>query len=259
MKRKYKYIYGPVNSWRLGRSLGIDPLLPKGKVCGFDCIYCQVGRKKPVGFTRRNFVPTDKIADELKSFPDVKIDYITFSGAGEPTLAKNLGALIKEAGHIRKEKIAVLTNATLLGRKDIQKELKTADLVEVKLDASSKALLKRVNRPFRSLTFSGLIKGIKAFRRTYKGRLALQIMFVKDNIGAAESIARIARAIRPEVVHINTPLRPSGAKAVSKKELDAVKPYFKGLRCISVYDAKKKKKVKPVSRKETLRRRGKPV
>ena len=91
---KFKYIYGPVASWRLGRSLGVDAISQKEKQCSFDCVYCQIGRAKPIARRRKIFVPTEDILDELKRLPRVPLDYITFSGMGEPTLAKNIGELI---------------------------------------------------------------------------------------------------------------------------------------------------------------------
>ena len=104
-KQKFKYIYGPVSSWRLGRSLGVDPLSQKNKICTFDCIYCQVGRAKPSQVQRKIYVPTKDIIQEIKNLPKIKADYITFSGKGEPTLAKNLGILIKQIKKIRKAEV----------------------------------------------------------------------------------------------------------------------------------------------------------
>lgn len=255
--RRYKYIYGPVNSWRLGRSLGIDLLSQKTKICTFNCSYCQVGRVRSYPATRKTYIPTKAILDEIRSLPDVKIDYITFSGSGEPTLAKNLGTLIKAIKKIRKEKIAVLTNGTLLNRKDVQQELKEADLIEAKLDASSDDILTVINRPFKNLTIKKIVLAIKSFKKSYRGKLILQIMLTKDNIVYVKDIAKIAKTIKPDAVHLNTPIRPCGIKPVSKKEIDKIAHFFKGLRVVSVYDKKNRKKVKPISKKETLRRRGK--
>ena len=253
----YKYIYGPVNSWRLGRSLGIDPISSKRKVCTFDCIYCQVGKAKSCATKRRVFVSTENLVKELNSIPKIDIDYITFSGTGEPTLAKNLGSMIKEIRKFRKEKIAVLTNATLLGRKDIRRELKDVDLVEAKLDAPSNSLLQIINKPHKSISVKKIVDSIKMFKKGFKGKLALQVMFTKDNIAFAEGIASIVKSIKPDEVHLNTPTRPCGVKPVSKKEIDKIRPYFRGLKILSVYDRIKRKKTKPISNQETLRRRGK--
>ncbi len=90
IKKDFKYIYGPISSWRLGRSLGIDPLSQKEKICTFDCIYCQLGRTKKYTKQRKIFSPERKLMKEINSLPEIDIDYITFPGRGEPTLAKNI-------------------------------------------------------------------------------------------------------------------------------------------------------------------------
>ncbi|GAG26027.1 unnamed protein product, partial [marine sediment metagenome] len=179
--KNYKYIYGPVPSWRLGSSLGIDPLSEKVKICNFDCIYCQIGKTKIFAKERRVFVPTAKIIKEIKPLPAIRIDYITFSGSGEPTLAKNLGRMIKAIKKIRKEKIAVLTNSSLMHRKDVQKDLLLADFVVAKLDAHLQDIFVRINQPMKTIGLEKIINGIKKFKGRFRGKLALQIMFVKKN------------------------------------------------------------------------------
>lgn len=255
-KRNYKYIYGPVSSWRLGRSLGIDPISGKVKICSFNCIYCQLGKTRLFTGKRKIFVPAQEVIGEINSFPALKIDYITFSGAGEPTLAKNLGQMIKAIKRIRDEKIAILTNSSLIDKKDVQRDLLLTDFVVAKLDVSSQELFEKVNQPVPGLKFNRILKGIKEFKARYKGKLALQIMFAEENKGYARGIARMARDIDPDEVQVNTPLRPCGVRPLSKKELSIIKSNFKGMNVISVYDIKKKK-AKSISREQTLRRRGK--
>jgi len=256
-KKNYKYIYGPVPSWRLGSSLGIDPIsFAKGKTCSFDCIYCQIGKTSIFSKQRKVFVPTEKIVEEIDSLPPLKIDYITFSGTGEPTLAKNLGQMIKAIKKTRKEKIAVLTNSSLMDREDVRGDLSLADFVIAKLDACSQDLLFKIDKPTKSIKFDIIVKGIKEFRANYKGKLALQIMFLKENQKKAREIAHIAKEIKPDEIQINTPLRSCAVLPLSKSELSAIQVYFKGLNSISVYESEKKK-VRSISEKNTLRRRGK--
>jgi len=257
----FKYIYGPVSSWRLGSSLGIDAISGKEKICTFDCVYCQLGKTGILSGRRQVFVPTEKIIRELCCLPCLKFDYITFSGSGEPALAKNLGQLIKAIRKIRKEKIAVLTNASLIGRKDVREDLSLADFVAVKLDAGSQELLEAINKPVKSVKFNRLLKAINRFKAGFKGRLALQIMFIKKNKKYAEEIARIARQVHPDEIQINTCLRPCRAKPLSKDELRAVKDCFvrtcaKNTRIVTVYESAKKE-VKALNREATLKRRGK--
>src|SRR3989338_10882611 len=117
--RAYKYIYGPVYSWRMGTSLGIDPVTAKGKICNFDCIYCQLGRTAKFHTQREEFVSVDAIMAEIGSLPPIHIDYYTFSGRGEPTLARNLGEMIRALRARGKCKVAVITNAALIGQKGV--------------------------------------------------------------------------------------------------------------------------------------------
>ncbi len=259
MRKKYKYIYGPVASWRLGKSLGVDAVSTGTKVCNFDCIYCQIGKTEQFSGERKVFIPTKEIISEIKSLPHgMRIDYITFSGAGEPTLAKNLGQIITKVRKIRKEKIAVFTNSSLIYKKDVQRDLSLADFVSVKLDAHLQGVFARINRPFGRIKFNKIIEGIKNFRRFFKGKLALQIMFVEGNRGYAASLAKIAKEINADEVQINTPLRPCGVKPLPPKELDKIKQYFKSMNYISAYShaalSRKTKAVKPVDKKAALRR-----
>jgi wyosine [tRNA(Phe)-imidazoG37] synthetase (radical SAM superfamily) len=251
----YRHIYGPVSSWRLGTSLGIDPVSKSAKVCSLDCVYCQAGSQKAVTLKRRVFIPTRAIISELESFPYACADYITLSGAGEPTLASNLSSIIRAVKNRRKEKIAVLTNSTLLSNRAVVKALMPADFVVAKLDAGSEDIFNRINRPAKGLNFKTVLDSIKSFRKVYKGKLALQIMFTSLNSARAEEIADIARDVGPDEVQINTPLRPCSAAPLSKNRILRIKKLFKGLNVITAYD-RAKTVARPVDKKATLRRRG---
>lgn len=256
-ENKFKYIYGPVPSWRLGSSLGIDAVsVGPEKVCSFDCIYCQIGKTENPQTQRKIFVPTEKIISEIKLLPDLKIDYITFSGAGEPTLAENLSEIIKEIRKIKKEKIAIITNSSLMDHAGVRRDLGLADFVIAKLDAPSQQILEAVNKPHRRVKFENILKGLKDFRSEYKGRFALQVMFIEENKSSAGRIAHLAREINADEIQINTPLRPCGLKPLPKEDLDGIKALFEAENIVSVYDAKKKQ-VKPISEPDTLKRRGK--
>ena len=256
-KKSYKFVYGPVSSWRLGSSLGVDPVYTgKGKVCPFDCIYCQAGKTLRYTSHRKRFIATGKILKEIQSLPPLRADYVTLSGAGEPTLARNLGEIISWLKKKRQEKRAVLTNAALLSNTSVRKSLRDADLVIAKLDAASEKVFKTVNKPAGRLTLKKVITGIKKFKKSFKGKLALQVMFLKENKHEAREIAKIAREIDPDIVQINTPTRPSRRMALSRREIKKIKKEFKGLKIVSVYDTKRKP-VKAISAKSILKRRGK--
>lgn len=256
IKKKLKYVYGPVSSWRLKSSLGVDPLSTKDKICTFDCTYCQIGETRLFNSGRKIFVSTEAIVREISSLPkNMKIDYITFSGNGEPTLAKNLGNMIRRIKKIRKEKIAVITNASLINRSDVQEDLMLADFVLLKLDANAEDLFIAINRPSPGIGFGDIVKGIKKFKSLYRGRLALQVMLIDKNKGYAKEIVKMADKLGIKEVQLNTPLRECAEKPLSKSEMDVIKKYFKGMKVDCVYSAKKKP-VKPLDKEETERRHG---
>lgn len=236
--------------------MGIDLLSQKKKVCSFDCIYCQVGKTGLKTLKRKSYVPTGEVIAELKAWPKVEIDYITFSGRGEPTLAKNLGQAIRGVKRLRREPVAVLTNASMLWRKDVRNELLAADLVAVKLDVASETDLKLINRPAKNITFAAIFRGIKQFRKQFRGKLTLQIMLMPENKTFVKNIARLAKIIRPDEIQICTPIRPSPIKPLSRQALIKIKKNFAGIKVISVYTVKRKR-VRPISRKSTMLRRGK--
>ena len=263
----FKYIYGPVSSWRLGSSLGIDLLSGAERICSFDCVYCQLGRMSTYRLERKEYVSSDAIMAELKRLPKVVVDYITFSGRGEPTLAENLGQVIKKIKQIRKEPVAVLTNSSLLERKDVRQDLSCADFVSLKLDACSQDSFDKINNPAKEVKFDSIIEGIKEFRKEFRGRLAIQIMFIEENKNNLEELISLALAIKPDEIQINTPLRLSDVKPLSKDELSEIKKKFSSecsslfgegsVKVISVYDSGRDKKITSISSKDTLRRRGK--
>jgi len=256
--RELRYIYGPVFSWRLGISLGIDLLSSTKKICNFNCIYCQLG--KTLRFTKKpkNYVKTKDVIAELKRLPKIKIDYITFSGRGEPTLAKNLGEVIRAVKRLNLAPVAVLTNASLINKANIRKNISFADFVIAKLDAYSQESLERINQTTKALRFKNILQGIKRFKKNFKGKFALQIMFVKENQKHAEKLAELAREINPDEVQINTPLRLCKVRPLSRKEIARIKGYFRDLSFISIYDIQPKKVI-PLSKKDTLKRRGKVI
>lgn len=248
-----KYIYGPVPSWRLNRSLGVD-LISGEKICTFDCIYCQLGKTVRHIIKRGVFVPTSAIVEELESLPELEIDYITLSGTGEPTLAANLGEVISEIKKRFKQPVAVLTNSSLLHEREVRKELALADLIVAKLDAPNEGLFRTINNPTNGTTLSLVISGIERFHEEYPGKLALQIMFVPQNKDQAADLAQLAKQIDPVEVQINTPLRPCPVKPLTPEELAEIKELFKPLKVYSVYDVERQD-IKPMDEEETKKRR----
>lgn len=263
-KKNFEYIYGPVSSWRLGSSLGID-LLSKEKVCVFDCVYCQLGETLIKTKQRKIYVPTEKIIEEIKSLPSgLSIDYITFSGRGEPTLAENLSQAIKQIRALRRERIAILTNSSLMWDKSVRDSLSLADFVIAKLDASNRDSFENINRPVKGIRFEDVYAGIRSFKKEYNTRLAIQIMFFGMNKNEFKKLAELAFDTNPDEIQINTPLRPCEIKPLPEHEIANIKKYFEQFgksinskaKIVAVYDAEHKE-VEAISKEDTLRRRGK--
>ncbi|MBN2057774.1 MAG: radical SAM protein [Candidatus Saganbacteria bacterium] len=248
-----KYIYGPVPSWRLGRSLGVD-LISGEKNCTFECNYCQLGPTVRHIIKRGLFVPTAAIISELDSLPEIAIDYITLSGTGEPTLAVNLGEVIAAIKQRFKQPVAVLTNSSLMHQPEVRKELSLTDLVVAKLDAPDERLFQEINHPTNGTTLRLVLNGIKQFQEEYPGRLALQIMIVPQNKERVADLARLAKQIDPVEVQLNTPLRPCPVEPLSKKELEPLKELFAPLKVYTVYDVERPD-ARPIDEAETKKRR----
>lgn len=188
---------------------------------------------------RRVFVPTKQIAQALeRAVRNVEADVVTFSGTGEPTLAQNLGEAIEVAGDISGLPIAVLTNSSLISRKDVREDLAKADIVKGKLDVPNRELFERINRPLE-MRLQRIVDGMKRFREEFKGKFALEVMFVSENKPFSREIAAIARTIGPDEIQINTPLRLSPIRPLTPEELKEVQRDFKGMNFVSVYEAKK--------------------
>lgn len=260
MSQELKYIYGPVPSWRLGRSLGIDVLSQSSKICNFDCIYCQIGRTDYCPSQRREFIPAAEIIKELSTLPETTVDYITFSGRGEATLATNLCQTLDGVRKLRKEPVAIITNAVLLTDAAVRKELAGFDFVVAKLDACYEEMLDVINRPMNKVKLADIIEGFCAFRKEYKGKLAVQTMFIRQNAGFTDVFADIYARIKPDEIQVNTPLRPSAIPPLSSDEIAAIADKL-GKRLPetavkTVYETEKPQ-VQPLSEPETLKRRGK--
>jgi wyosine [tRNA(Phe)-imidazoG37] synthetase (radical SAM superfamily) len=200
-------VYGPVRSWRVGSSLGIDLLLIDS-ICSFNCSYCQLGNIQVRTRTRSLFVPTEKVMADLEKSAWREASVVTFSGSGEPTLALNLGETTRLIREFTGLPTLVLTNGTLLNLPEVREELGWSDRVFVKLDAASEETFQRVNRPVEGITLASILKGLKRFRDEYSGYLGLQMMFVHSSRDRIEDLAALIREIRPDEVQVNTPTRP---------------------------------------------------
>ena len=169
-----KYVYGPVPSRRLGKSLGIDPI--PSKTCNYQCVYCQLGKTTNFTNIRKNYFPKKEIIAEMKKaikLNENKFDYITFVGSGEPTLYKDLKDLILRAKDLSKKPVCVITNGSLLYQKEVQNALMCSDVVLPSLDAGDEKSFIKINRPHPSINFEKLIQGFIDFKKRFEGRFCI--------------------------------------------------------------------------------------
>ncbi len=225
----HRHVYGPVPSRRLGYSLGVD-ILPF-KTCTLNCVYCQLGASPKTRLRSGDFVPVGAVIDEIKAAvaSGKRIDTITFSGSGEPTLNRSLGRLIRGIKSFTAIPVTVLTNGTLLYRPEVREALAAADVVVPSFDAATPALFRRVNRPHRGLGFERMLEGLRRFRREFRGRIWLEVMLLKgvnDSPAHLRRLKKIVDEIRPDRVDLTTPVRPpaeSWAAPLSQGELEAIR------------------------------------
>jgi len=207
------YVFGPVPTRRLGQSLGIDPV--PLKTCNWNCVYCQLGRSRPMVNERKDFFHADEILSEVEnalvSHQPGEIDWVTFVGSGETTLHASLGWLIREVKKLTRLPVAVITNGSLLYLPEVRQELLTADAVLPSLDAGASELYQHINRPYPALSFESYLEGLITFSEEYQGNLWVEVMLVKDLNDTEDQLSKIAsvlKRINPDEVHIMQPTRP---------------------------------------------------
>jgi len=225
----YKHLFGPVPSRRLGMSLGVD-LVPS-KVCSLDCVYCEVGKTTKLTCDRKEYILYDRVTAELKEWfaanPDP--DFITFSGAGEPTLNSRFGDILTFIKQLRPEiPVAVLTNGTLFADKAVRDELLAADVVLPSLDAVSEDVFRKINRPCRELRARQCVEGLVEFAKEFSGDIWLEIFILPGFNDSEDELTKfrdVIESINPKSVQLNTLDRPGtvdALRAATRKELETI-------------------------------------
>ncbi|MBN2590847.1 MAG: radical SAM protein [Sedimentisphaerales bacterium] len=223
MNKERKYLYGPVPSRRLGRSLGVD-IVP-AKICTLDCIYCQIGKTTNKTIERKKYLPAELIIEELSLAlsQGLETDYITLAGSGEPTLNSELGKIIDEIKKITDIPVTIVTNGTLLYMKDVRDDCAKADVVLPSLDAGDEEAFLKINRPHPDISIEKLISGLCEFRKEYSGQIWLEVFLIESANSYPDQIAKIKAAIdriQPDKVQLNTSVRPTTEENVKKLSAD---------------------------------------
>ena len=232
MLRFSDIVFGPIKSRRLGTSLGVNILPKKGKLCNFDCVYCECGWNKD-GVDDRTLPRYPEVSEALElklselSEQGVQVDSITFSGNGEPTMNPDFAQIIDRTIELRNRfypqaRVSVLSNATLVGRESVFEALRKVDNPIMKLDASSDELIDKINKPTGLYRMDDVIEGLKKF----KGDFVLQTMFLRSDdfdTLSAEALAAwmdIVRELKPREVMVYTIDRETPDKSLGRYTVD---------------------------------------
>ncbi|MBU0994786.1 MAG: radical SAM protein [Proteobacteria bacterium] len=229
----YRYIFGPVSSRRLGMSLGVD-LMPH-KTCTLNCVYCECGKTTHLVKTRKEYVPTKDVIGELKDYLEKtpELDYITFSGSGEPTLHSGIGDVIRflKSGYSQ-YKIALLTNGTLFYLPEVRKAVMDADLIIASVDAGTEETFQKVNRPHPGLKFDRMSEGLVQLGKERKNQLWMEFFIVpgiNDNTYELSETKKLIERIQADKTQLNILDRPgteSWVMAADEQTQKRIKDYF---------------------------------
>ena len=196
----YKHVFGPVPSRRLGISLGVDLVVSKS--CNLNCIFCECGATKKIQLERQRFKDMNEILEEISAvLKDIKPDYITFSGSGEPTLSLDLGNISKAIKEDLKYqgKICLITNSLLLADENLMKELEYIDLIVPTLNTLTQDIFEKIVRPDYRTSVEEIRKGfINLNKSNYKGKIWIEI-FILENINDSDkNFVDIANFLKSE-------------------------------------------------------------
>ncbi len=234
------FLFGPVNSRRLGRSLGID-LLP-GKICNFDCIYCEVGPTTKLTCRRLEYVPTADIIAEIDAYLESRercdrVDVFTITAGGEPTLHLGIGRIIDHLGKRTGKPVVVLTNGTTFHLPEVRRDLAAVDIVIPSLDTVVPASVRKLNRPAGCFNLQESVEGLVLFSREFSGRLWLEVLIaagINDTAAEMKALAAVISRMKVERVQLNTVVRPpllAHARPVSKNRLEELAALLEGQGC----------------------------
>lgn len=225
-----KYVFGPVPSRRFGRSLGVNPL-PR-KTCNYSCIYCQLGRTVGLQSERSVLYPTDDVVDDVRAAVENvhgQLDYITFMGDGEPTLAANLGDMVKGVREFWKGKMALITNGSLFHLPEVREAVALFDVIAPTISAGDEETFRKMHRPPRSLKLETVLNGLRLLRQEFSGEIWGELILihgVNDTISSLQDIRKAVQYVGVDRLYINVPIRPPAENWVKPPDDDFMKQVF---------------------------------
>jgi len=215
------YIFGPVPSRRLGRSLGVD-IIGEKKICTLDCLYCELGKTTKRTVTRGHFVPIDDLIEEFSNeyekFRD-SLDVVTITASGEPTLNIDLKTIAVKIKKIIDHPLVILTNSTLITEPEVREALHEFDIVVPSLDAADNDTFREINRPAENISLQPVIDSLILFSKEFEGRLYIEVLLLKGINDSDEHLSMLADIIRCcdyDKVQLNTAFRPGAYKKAVK-------------------------------------------
>jgi wyosine [tRNA(Phe)-imidazoG37] synthetase (radical SAM superfamily) len=234
-------IFGPIPSRRFGISLGVD-LSPSKKQCNFDCLYCELEGAKTVD-KMDTYPSVNEIINAIKESFSIhpKIDVITLTANGEPTLYPKLDELVNEINKIKNQtKTLILSNGSTIYKKEIFNSLLKIDTVKLSLDCISQKCFKKLDRVNSSVDVEKIVPAMCEFSKETKNDFVLEILFVKDLNDSEEELSLLYDAvskINPKRVDIGTIDRPPAyeVKPVSYEFLEDVANKFQNINVNIVY------------------------
>ena len=230
------YVMGVINSRRLGKSLGLDIIGADGvKRCNFNCVYCEVGNGR-YEIQRGIYADFYKAISELEENLSPNLDVITFSGNGEPTLNLEIGRYIDAIHNLTATPVCVITNSSLLHNEDVFGALLKADIVMPSIDSFIEEEFINIDRPL-NISLNSVKDSIIDFSKVYKGKLFLEVLFVKgynDSVENIELLLEFVREIKPTELHLNTVDRDpaESLESFTKEELFELHNRFASANCI---------------------------
>ncbi|QLH75299.1 MAG: radical SAM protein [Methanomassiliicoccales archaeon] len=231
-----KSVYGPIRSWRVGAALGVDPICRQPKVCNLKCVYCRLGHGGMMITDRCRFVDEKQVVEEAREILNEEdVDAVEIRGTGEPFLARNLGMMARSLRALTDVPICVITNGSMLQRKDVMDELEDFDVVIVKLDASDEKGFYLMNRPHSSIRFDDIVKGAIKVKAENRCDIRVQVTFVQANMYQAEEIARTCEDIGVEMVYLSTPIKIEG-QDLTKRDIIDLSRYFRSFKVRTIFD-----------------------